>query len=349
MPKVAAPALIAAVCTGLVLALAFGCERSPRPGYEFSPDADAGTDDAGPGAADADDPDDECDPQEVCEDYCHEKHVRCLGSECDGVMTNYASSERQFCINGIETETDEGETETLLEGCVERASESQETCEQKRDKAEVFADQPCDSDEQRYRQCNELRLYLSVEAATIHAACGCPTAAAGQSCDADEDCDDWGDGICLNDVDAGTSICTAGCHDFDENPPFPLLPDPSCASHNGVCVDMSAVRNFSDHGPVPPMPPSSCQRYCTSVNDCPGDSSCAPVFPLADDEVVGLCSRDIQWDVPFEFCEDPDDCPVGTGCVEGTCQPHCDGDPTLCHFGDCGPDDYCDINFVDLF
>ncbi len=279
-----------------------------------------------------------CDPQVACRDYCNHKHVHCLDENCGGIG-GFGTSEYQLCMSGLDTENDEGQRETFLEGCLERVGDDEEACEATEEQAEVYAEQPCDSDEQIHRQCNDLRLFLTGQGEAVYSACGCTPASTAESCSEDEDCDAYGDGLCLE--EDGRSVCTAACHDFDGDPPGPILPDPSCGLGQGICLE--AGQTFGDDAS------SICQRYCTDIDDCPQGASCAPVFELQNGNSLGLCTRGVLWDLDFQLCQDDGDCPGGTACREGTCQPSCSGNDIPCDVGPCGDDGYCTVEFEELF
>lgn len=327
-------------------------------------DLDAGTDDAGDDAADGtgdvgDDADgtdagddaggdgdagsEECEPEAVCESYCYEKYERCMEDNCfDGAASSsYPGYEHDLCMEGM------GDDDGLFEGCVDRASTGEEACEEIEDEIADYADQSCDSDVQHYRQCHELKLLRTEIGEDVHDACGCQASSTAQTCSEDDDCNDFGEGYCIDGDTQG--VCSAECSRFDE-PPSPILPDPSCAPDQGMCVLFEAD-GWELEGP--PGLTGMCSQYCTGVDDCPDGAGCMPVATLEDDDgqptgSLGICSREIYWDfVPV--CSSDTDCPGTHPCREGTCQPACDGDDDCQGTGTCGGGGFCQPEFVTPF
>lgn len=335
--------------------LVAGCEPPDQPpedagGEQFDtgpeldadPDADAPVEDADIGDVEA-----PCDPQTACQHYCYEKSARCIGERCGGgdpFGSDYSSSEYQVCLEGLVSENDDGQEETFLEGCVERAAASDDACRAFETAGDTYAEQPCDGDEQIHRMCNELLLFVTTLGESVHSACGCDPATTAQQCIEPGDCGD--DGFCLGqEMPGDEGVCSSGCYDFDDLIDSPVTPDPSCAEDNGICLHLDDLQMESMGGEY-----SICQKWCTGRADCPDESVCAPVFPLQDDEALGLCTIEGIWGIDgvFEFCPDGD-CPQGTRCYEGTCQPACGDDDVACDIGPCGDDGYCEIDFLELF
>lgn len=282
-----------------------------------------------------------CDPESVCQDYCYAKYTRCIGENCDDdPITGHASTELHICMNGLFTTGEDGEQEPFIDGCVDRAAESEEACQQFEADIDDYADQDCDDDEQRRRQCNELKMFLTTEGDAVYDACGCEPASTAEMCTDDDECAVDGEGYCISDNDERE--CTASCHRYD-GVTQPLLPDPGCAPNNGLCLHLD--QSYIDG---PGGPTSVCQQACTSMDQCPEGASCAPVLQLQDGP-LGLCTRGALWDSPFPLCTEPDDCPAGTTCREGTCQPACSGNDTPCDVGGCGDDGYCEVDFQQIF
>lgn len=320
-----------------------GMPETPNQTEENANDSDDNHDD------NVDEDTDECDPYEVCEDYCQEKYARCLNENCEGI-SNQAYMERELCMYGLRVEGEADEFETLIEGCVKQAFEGEKICEEYGDQAEHYAQQPCDGDEQLHRQCNELKITLAGHGPEVYERCDCSSAATAESCIDDEECHDYDDGICVA-MDTDTpppqpqGECIAECYDYDGDIPYPVLPDPSCGEETGVCLLLD--RMYSD---TPADGADSiCQKYCTSLDDCPEGASCAPVFELQDGGALGLCTRGAVWETNFELCVDDEDCPPGTGCWEGTCQPACAGNDTPCDLGGCGEEGVCEVDFQELY
>lgn len=326
----------------LVVAAAVACGSGDENGA-FNSFANAGDNDSIDDNNNVDDNDelDSCEPIDACRDYCHEKYARCLDANCDGgSLPDVDSREHQICMRGLAAAGEDGEPETILEGCVSRASASDEACRQFSKDAELYADQPCDGDEQRYRQCNELKLFMTIQSEDAYDACGCEPASTAHACTTDDECDSYGDGVCISGDDVNE--CSAECHQFD-GVTMPLLPDPGCAPHNGICLHLGETYLDGPDGPS-----SICQQYCTGIEDCPDGASCAPVLQLQDGP-LGLCTRGAMWDSPFPLCQSVEDCPTGTTCRDGTCQPSCSGNDTPCDVGGCGDDGYCEVDFQPLF
>lgn len=298
-------------------------------------DADAGGD-AGPTG---------CDPDVVCDEYCYEKYTRCMAEECffGATGSEFPDHEHTLCMEGWE----DADAEPLI-GCVDRASESEEACRQIEDAIDDYADQPCDGEDQRHRQCHELELLYTPVGEDVHEGCGCEAgAASAESCEEDEDCSESGAGRCLgSDPD---TVCSAECNRYGDDPPAPLMPDATCAPDQGMCV-------LFDHDNWELSGPSGlsgmCARYCTGVADCPDGAGCMPVGVLEDEDgspvgAIGVCSREVFWDLR-PVCVGTQECPGTTTCREGACYQSCDGDDD-CSGGFSCSGGFCDPEFVSPF
>ncbi len=296
-------------------------------------------------------PDVECDAQQVCEDYCFNKNVRCMEEECDSDTTiggqPLDEAEYDLCRNGLSVTGPEGEIE-LIAGCDDQAAASETMCEQLEQEAESYADEECDGFNQELRRCSELAIYFDPDDADTEDyrdACGCTAAKADQECDTDDQCDDYGRGMCLEAAD-GPDRCTADCYNYGGNPWTAMTPDPSCAEERGLCLQLGELDDqFGDQ--------TMCQQGCSSADDCPSGTGCIPLMGFEDPDTggivgQGMCEGGTLLEV--DLCEDDDDC--DGKCRAGVCyDTECSSDDD-CDFAQgegthCNDDDgYCDVNFM---
>lgn len=325
-----------------------------------------------------------CEPEPVCEDYCHEKFGRCMDQQCEGFTTtvehpdtgqdvtvdldpdDIAELEVETCMEGVEGE----DGETWIEGCVEAAEADESACDEFEEQADVYANQPCGEDDQEIRRCREMTNdVMTLVGDEIYEHCGCESAQTVEACSTDADCDEYGYAECID------GMCVASCVDpfegaEDEDIPTFFPPDGYCGTESDqFCMLWPRFVGQA----LPGMPDNTCMQFCEAKSDCPmgDDSACVPLGGEDDDgnqlDPIGFCDTPnatffepilgLEDVTPDQLCVDDAECSDGH-CYEGSCQPECDGedDDEACSFGDCvdfsdgnDEEDYrCNVTFVEL-
>lgn len=278
----------------------------------------------------------QCDAEAACTDYCYERIVRCMEEDCENPEIDQGMSltdvEMDLCMNGM---ADQQGNQTIM-GCVDEA-QVESVCEQRQQEAEQYAQESCDQQESRI--CTEmLSSRQLIDGYEYFDACDCQPAKTAESCESDDECDEYGLGVCFE------GECTAFCDDYDGNPPAPIWYDPYCGGDDlGMCFYPSLLQ-----GQQQPQSIGQCVRTCTELDDCPEETYCYPALSFLDDqgepsgESLGFCG-DLSDGDDFEHCGHPGDeeCPEGYGCFEGTCFAECTEDDDCEEGRSCSDDDLC--------
>ena len=260
----------------------------------------------------------ECVPEEACADYCYEKSGRCLEEGCD--EPEAAEGEIEACEEGLEAQN------FSISGCLDRAQLSDASCQEVQDDAADYAEEECDGEDQRFRQCTG-RLFLTAffeGGEDLLDSCDCQPANTAESCETDGDCDEYGRGIC----DDGT--CQAECYGWDGALDGFVFSDPTCAEDAGQCSGQGI-----------------CFNVCQTADECPQDGQGCLIIGTPQDgtpEATGAC-LDVDPDAEG-ICLEDGDCADGEDCFEGNCMSECEEDED-CENGPCGDEGTCEITFTE--
>ena len=265
---------------------------------------------------------DQCNAEEVCQEYCFQKVGRCMDENCsseslenpetgDPIDLSASDLEMELCMDGLQ----DSEGTTVVSGCLDRAGTSSSLCEQVQDEADTYAEQDCNGQEQLINQCVDALAYRTGLGTQVQDRCECEPASTAEDCERDEDCSAYGNGLCLQ------GQCTAGCYDFDGNPPEQGFSfDSTCAPDGlGICFHLD--------GGSPESPPSVCQRAC-SGEDCPSDgSACVPQLGVSPEDTddpfnIGVCTSK-ELIEPGLICDGDDGCEESGACIGGLCYAAC--------------------------
>lgn len=284
---------------------------------------------------------DGCVARVACEEYCHQKVGRCINEECGGDQDVY-EVETAACIYGV------SDGPVAIPGCMDRATVSQQACEEVEAETEDYVDQDCAGEEQERWRCKELISYRFLERETAEQAfeaCGCEPPQVATACNNDDDnfdCAGNDPPVCLTSGERSEGICTTFCDRLPGMSGGASWRDVACGE-NGSCAVFAGVEQ------------GVCQRHCVSLDDCTENTYCVPYSGTRDESGqitwVGVCDDGSMYggDPPFEYCRGDADC-AGGRCREGTCQPACEDDGDCSHDGDCVEEtdgSYCDIRWAD--